>query len=79
MDAIKGRMVLMEIEQAEGEAPYYALRYMEQGTQAFITFAPTRDVCSIVAVAMRIAQIASVTRRPLQNQLKKITVKAIQN
>ena len=28
-DAIKGRMVLVEIERADGEAPYYAPRYME--------------------------------------------------
>ena len=77
IDAIEGRMVLIEIEQAEGDAPYFALRHMEQGTRAFRTFAPTRDVYSIFAVAMKMAHIASDTKRPLKNQLKKATAKAI--
>ena len=54
------------MEQAEGEAPYYALRYMDQETQAFRTFTPARDAYNTFAVAMRIAQIASTTRRELR-------------
>ena len=77
MDAIKGRMVLVEIEQAEGEAPYYALRYMDQGTQAFMTFAPTRDAYNLFAVSMRITQIARSTRRALCNEVKKTTALSI--
>ena len=62
----RGQMVVIEIEQASGETPFYVLRYIDPETQTFATFAPTRDSYSIFAVAMKMAQIASRTRGTLR-------------
>ena len=59
------------------KAPYYALRYMEQETQTLKTFAPTRDAYNLFAVAMKMTQIASSTRRALYNEVKAATALSI--
>ena len=66
LDAIQGRMVVIEIEQTSRETPFYVLRYMDPETQTFGTFTPARDSYSIFAVAMKMAQIASGTRGALR-------------
>ena len=73
LDAIQGRMVVIEIEQTSGETPFYVLRYMDPETQTFGTFTPARDSYSIFAVAMKMAQIASGTRGALRKKLRRAT------
>ena len=73
LDAIQGRMVVIEIEQTSRETPFYVLRYMDPETQTFGTFTPARDSYSIFAVAMKMAQIASGTRGALRKKLRRAT------
>ena len=73
LDAIQGRMVVIEIEQTSRETPFYVLRYMDPETQTFGTFTPARDSYSIFAVAMKMAQIASGTRGALRKCLRRAT------
>ena len=67
---MEGRMVLVEMEQTEGDAPHCALRYMDQETHKFRTFAPARDAYITFAVAMKITQIASLTKKELHMETK---------
>ena len=44
--------------------------YMAQETQTFRTFAPAKDAYNMFAVAMKIAQIASLTKKELRMDMK---------
>ena len=60
-------MVLVEMEQAEDDARYRALRYTDRETMTFQTFVPTKDAYSTFAVAMKITQIVNTTKSELRD------------